>query len=73
MSNFTYERLERFGFAKRFLPQREEDSFGARWEPYIGKPFTIVARVQPMENNPMWVIEFADGFRMAANAREGLR
>ena len=69
MSNFTYERLERFGFAKRFLPQREEDSFGARWEPYIGKPFTVVARV----HNPMWVIEFAGGFRMAANAREVLR
>lgn len=69
----TYERLEKLGFAKRFLPRREESSFGARWKPYIGKPFTVIARVLPMGNNPMWVIEFDDGFRMAANSLEVLK
>ena len=44
--------------------------FGARWEGYIGQPFRIVARVRPAEPQPMWVIEFANGFRMAAYAEE---
>ena len=67
-----YELLEQRGFRKKFYPRHRQGGEEARWDRYIGKAFKIVARVFPMEQNAMWVIEFEDGFRMAANRWEVL-
>ena len=49
---------------------RRGSAVGARWRGYVGQPFRIIARVRPAKPCPMWVIEFANGFRMAAYAEE---
>ena len=67
-----YRELERRGVKKKYFPRRREGGAWARWDKYIGKAFRIVARVSPAAGNPMWVIEFDDGFRMAANRWEVL-
>lgn len=67
-----YELLEQRGFKNKFYPRHRKGGQEARWDRYIGKSFKILGRVFPMEHNAMWVIEFADGFRMAANRWEVL-
>ena len=68
--NERYELLEQRGFKSKYYPRHRDGSGAARWDRYIGKTFTVIARVTPMNGFPMWVIEFADGFRMAANKWE---
>lgn len=69
MDNIKYAALEDRGFKTKYFP-RNRGSKPARYDRHIGKRFRVVARVYPMNNDPMWVIEFEDGFRMAANVRE---
>lgn len=70
--NEEYELLEQRGFRKKFFPRHRDGGEEARWDRYIGQGFKVVARVTPMGGFPMWVIEFANGFRMAANRWEVL-
>lgn len=69
----VYNYLERFGFRVKYFPRRRAGGANARWDRYIGKAFRVIARVFPISGNPMWVIEFSDGFRMAANQFEVLK
>ena len=67
-----YELLEQRGFKSKYFPRHRDGGQEARWDRYIGKKFKVVARVTPMNGFPMWVIEFDNGFRMAANRWEVL-
>ena len=57
-------------FGAEHLDGLRDARVGAGWRGYVGQPFRIIARVRPAEPCPMWVIEFANGFRMAAYAEE---
>ena len=68
-----YDAMEQRGFKEKYFPRHRDSSEEARSDKYIGQRFKIVARVTPMGAFPMWVIEFDNGFRMAANRWEVLK
>lgn len=68
-----YKVIEQRGFKNKFFPRQRDGRQEARWDRYVGRVFKVVARVTPMNGFPMWIIEFEDGFRMAANRWEVLR
>ena len=70
MRNTVYEQIENSSRLLGEFVTRRGSAVGARWRRYVGQPFRIIARVRPAEPCPMWVIAFANGFRMAAYAEE---
>lgn len=70
MGNTVYDQIESNNRLRDAFAARRGSAVGARWRGYVGQPFRIIARVRPAEPCPMWVIEFANGFRMAAYAEE---
>ena len=70
MRNSIYDQIENNNRLGGEFVTRRGSAVGARWRGYVGQPFRIIARVRPMEPCPMWVIEFVNGFRMAAYAEE---
>ena len=67
MGNTVYDQIENNNRLREAFIARRGSAVGARWRRYV---FRIIARVRPAEPCPMWVIEFANGFRMAAYAEE---
>lgn len=70
MRNAIYDQIENKNRLREAFVARRGSAVGARWRGYVGQPFRIIARVRPAEPCPMWAIEFANGFRMAAYAEE---
>lgn len=70
MRNTIYDQIENKSKLREEFVARRGCAVGAGWRGYVGQPFRIIARVRPAEPCPMWVIEFANGFRMAAYAEE---
>ena len=70
MRNTVYDQIESNNRLRGEFVTRRGCAVGARWRGYVGQPFRIIARVRPAEPCPMWAIEFANGFRMAAYAEE---
>lgn len=67
-----YATLEARGFKPIFIPRRFTEIPG-EWRRHINQRYRIIARVCPIDPEPAWVIEFADGFRMVVYCDEILK
>ena len=70
MRNAMYDQIENKNRLREAFAARRGCGGRAEVAWVCWPAFRIIARVRPAEPCPMWVIAFANGFRMAAYAEE---